>query len=218
MKNLDYIKLVLGSVSTNTYILYNKQTKECIIIDPADEAKKIIETIEENALKPQAILLTHGHFDHILAADDVKKHYNIKVYGYEKERELFEDSSKNTSERFLRKKVKVDIDEYFNDDNNLEFLGEKFEVIHTPGHTKGSVCFYLKDEELLIAGDTLFYHTYGRCDLYSGNHDDMIASLAKLFLLDDNILVLPGHERETNIGDEKKYNYILRYFPKAEGK
>ena len=78
MKNLDYIKLVLGSVSTNTYILYNKQTKECIIIDPADEAKKIIETIEENALKPQAILLTHGHFDHILAADDVKKHYNIE--------------------------------------------------------------------------------------------------------------------------------------------
>ena len=202
MKNLDYIKLVLGSVSTNTYILYNKQTKECIIIDPA----------------AQAILLTHGHFDHILAADDVKKHYNIKVYGYEKERELFEDASKNTSERFLRKEVKVDIDEYFNDDSNLEFLGEKFEVIHTPGHTKGSVCFYLKDEELLIAGDTLFYHTYGRCDLYSGNHDDMIASLAKLFLLDDNILVLPGHERETNIGDEKKYNYILRYFPKAEGK
>ena len=100
----------------------------------------------------------------------------------------------------------------------MEFLGEKFEVIHTPGHTKGSVCFYLKNEDLLIAGDTLFYHTYGRCDLYSGNHDDMIASLAKLFLLDDNILVLPGHERETNIGDEKKYNYILRYFPKAEGK
>ena len=218
MKNLDYIKLVLGSVSTNTYILYNKQTKDCLIIDPAAEAQKIIDSIEKNALKPQAILLTHGHFDHILAADDVKKHYNIKVYGYEKERELFEDSSKNTSERFLRKKVKVDIDEYFNDDSNLEFLGVKFEVIHTPGHTKGSVCFYLKDEELLIAGDTLFYHTYGRCDLYSGNHDDMIASLAKLFLLDDNILVLPGHERETNIGDEKKYNYILRYFPKAEGK
>ena len=218
MKNLDYIKLVLGSVSTNTYILYNKQTKECIIIDPAAEAQKIIESVESNELKPQAILLTHGHFDHILAADDVRKHYNIKVYGYEDERELFADAAKNTSERFLRKEIQVGIDEYFNDDTDLEFLGEKVEVIHTPGHTKGSVCFYLRDEELLISGDTLFYHTYGRCDLYSGNHDDMIASLAKLFLLDDNILVLPGHERATNIGDEKKYNYILRYISKAEGK
>ena len=125
MKNLDYIKLVLGSVSTNTYILYNKETKECIIVDPAAEAQKIIETIEENALKPQAILLTHGHFDHILAADDVKKHYNIKVYGYEKERELFEDSSKNTSERFLRKKVKVDIDEQ-------EELAAQYKIMSVP--------------------------------------------------------------------------------------
>lgn len=211
MKRLEYVMLPLGPLATNTYLLYNKDSKESIIIDPSGKAEKIISAVEDNGLKPVAVLLTHGHFDHIMSADDVRKYYDIKIYGYEKEKDIFENGANNTSKRFLGKEFTVDIDVYFNDDTVLEFLGYKFKVIHTPGHTKGSVCFYIEEEDLLISGDTLFCRSYGRCDLYSGNHDDMIESIKKLFLLRDETLVLPGHERITVIADEKKSNEILRY-------
>ena len=211
MKRLEYVRLVLGPVATNTYLLYDRDNRDTIIIDPSGKAEKIIQAVEDNKLKPKAILLTHGHFDHIMSADEVRRYYEIKIYGYEKEKDLFENGANNTSKRFSGKEFTVDVDIFFDDNTELKFLGYNFKVIHTPGHTKGSVCFYIEEEDLLISGDTLFCRSYGRCDLYSGNHDDMIESIKKLFLLKDETLVLPGHERFTNIADEKRSNEILRY-------
>ena len=210
MNKLLIESMELGWVATNVYIVYNKDTKECIVIDPAAKPEKIESFIEEKQLKPIAILLTHAHADHILALDEIRNKYNIKAYMCEKEEDIIGDSDNNAAKYLFRKDIKTRADILIKDGQILELLDVKIKVIETPGHTHGSVCYYIEEERVIFTGDTLFRHSYGRYDLYSGSFVELQKSIKdKLFLLDDDIIVYPGHMGASTMGYEKKFNPIL---------
>ncbi len=206
MGKTKIISKVLGMVATNCYVLANTQINECLIIDPADNAPEIYSMVSESGAVPQAVLLTHGHFDHIMALDEVRKHYGIKVYAYEDEQDVLMDERLNSSAEFgVPVETKADI--LLKDGEKITLAGLDITVFHTPGHTKGSCCYYLEDEKILMSGDTLFNQSIGRTDFPTGSMPDLLRSVReKLFVLPDDVKVYPGHEGETTIGFEKKYN------------
>ena len=207
MSNLFISIYVLGEGATNCYFIGNTQTNETIIIDPADNARSIQSKCEEMNLKPITILLTHGHYDHILAVNEVREIFKIPVYAGLEEKELLADFSLNCSELFGGK-AEVVADKWLNDGDILELAGMTIKVIRTPGHTAGSICYYFESENLLVSGDTLFKGTFGRTDLPTGNMSALIQSITqKLFTLPDNTDVYPGHGRKTIIANEKWDNW-----------
>jgi len=195
-------RLVLGAVRTNCYFLSNDK-KEVVIIDPADRADIIINFIAEKGLKPLAILLTHGHFDHIGAADELRREYDIKVYAHKDEKDVLNMQDYNLSASFDMD-ISIDADVYLADGQVFELGGFTFKTVHTPGHTKGSVCYVIGD--MIFSGDTLFEGTHGRTDFPTGSQSAMVRSIKeKLLVLDENMKVYPGHNMETTIGEEKRY-------------
>ena len=204
--NLDIKMMVLGPVQTNCYFLINQDTKELLIIDPADGASRIIDWINSEGLKPVAILLTHGHFDHIMAVDALRKEYKIPMYASRDEVDVLAKPNLNIS-TMMGSYVSMKADELFFDGDILDLAGIKLQVISTPGHTIGSVCFYNAEEKLLLSGDTLFEASVGRTDFPTGSSRQLIESIrTRLFILPDDTNVFPGHGGITNIGYEKTHN------------
>ena len=196
-------------VSTNCYVLQNEQTKECLIIDPAASSSELMSYIESEGLAPQAILLTHGHFDHIMGVDTIKKQYDIPVYAGEMERELLEDASKNLSSAYG---IFYELKEvnYVVDGQVLELAGFSIQSIYTPGHTIGGCCYYIQERGDLFSGDTLFCNSIGRTGLPTGSMSALVKSIKeKLFTLPDDTIVYPGHMEETTIAYEKENNPFL---------
>ena len=200
-------KLVVGPLRTNCYIVH--EGSEAIIIDPGGNPELIIKTISELNVNIKAIIATHCHFDHILAVNVLRNKYDAPFMTHPKEKEtleLFED--------FLKMYMtEIPVPDRFVDEGNVISIGaKKFYILHTPGHTPGSICLYNYDEKVIFTGDTLFKGCYGRTDFPGGSHDAMMESLRKIFMLiPKDFKVLPGHGRETTIGDEKKfYEYLLR--------
>ncbi len=206
MKNLDLQKCILGPVMTNCYFLKNKETGELLIVDPADQPRGIIDKIKEMQAKPVGILLTHGHYDHILAVEDIKKEYGIPVYASAMERETLEKPMVNLS-AFQGKAYSLKADVQLSDLEVFEAAGFSIQVIYTPGHTAGSCCYYLKEENVLFSGDMLFHGSVGRTDLPGGSTADIVKSLHRLLeSLPEETEVYPGHDIATTIGYEKRYN------------
>lgn len=202
--NINITKLRVGPVSTNCYIVNRADSDKAIIIDPGDEAEKIERIIIQNMLKPVAILLTHGHFDHIGAMDVLKKHFGIKAYAYRDEEKII--NTEYNLGRAFGILVSGRADVFFDDGEELEFDGIKLKVIHTPGHTIGSCCFYDEEDKVLFSGDTLFCASHGRTDFPTGSQSAIIRSITeKLLVLEDDVKVYPGHEEETTIGSEKPF-------------
>lgn len=207
MKKAAMQNLVLGQVSTNCILIKNKDTKEILIVDPADGAATISQAVTGMDGNPVAILLTHGHFDHIGAVDELREIYDgILVYANEKEKELLEDSTLNLSGMWTRPfTVKADV--FLKDDQVFTAAGFTIKMMHTPGHTKGSCCYYIEEEGILLSGDTLFYGSCGRMDFPTGSATDMQESLKRLFReLPEETEVFPGHDSSTSIAYEKRYN------------
>ena len=200
--------LTVGIVATNCYLVWNKATREGVLIDPGDEAERICSAIAEERVNLKAILLTHGHFDHILVAEELKEKYDVPLYASKDEKEMLGSSRWNLSGR----EEGIEITDYIplEDGESIELLGKEWKVISTPGHTKGSVCYFVPgDIPYLFSGDTLFYESYGRTDLYGGSEEAIKKSIKeKLFTLPDETLVYPGHEEATTIANEKQYNPV----------
>ena len=202
MKNMTIRQCVVGSVYTNCYFLMNQETKELLIVDPGDMPEKIIAMVETMQAVPTAILLTHGHFDHILAADEIRKKYKIPIYASQKEEKLLLTPYMNLSQD-----SSLAADVFLADDQTFEAGGFSIQMIATPGHTSGSCCYYFAEEEILVSGDMLFCGSVGRTDFPTGSMGEITASLHKLLeMLPDKTTVLPGHGDHTTIEYEKRYN------------
>ncbi|MDY5578149.1 MAG: MBL fold metallo-hydrolase [Lachnospiraceae bacterium] len=206
---MDKIKirtLVLGSVQTNCYLVYRENKEEALIIDPAAGASVIEQAVDELHLKPQAILLTHGHFDHIGAAMEIKRHYGIKIYANELEKDVLNNSYHNLSELMTDRAFAIEADEYVGDGTVLSLGGFQICAISTPGHTKGGMCYLVSAEEesVLFSGDTLFAGSVGRYDFPTSSGTTLFASIRhKLMTLSDDLEVYPGHGMSTTIGRER---------------
>lgn len=200
--------LTVGPLAENC-IIYSKNNK-CIIFDPGDEGEKIKDYIVKNSLEPLFIINTHGHFDHIGAVRYLQEYFNIPFYIHNDDDYLIKSSVGTSLFGFIRIEMPKEIS-FIKDNDVIKFEDEEFLVIHTPGHTKGSVCFYNSSNNILISGDTLFYMAVGRTDLPGGDYNSLINSIkTRLFTLPDNTTVYPGHDRVTNIGFEKLHNPFLQ--------
>jgi len=204
---MEIKRLVLGLVRTNCYIVYSEDTKKAVIIDPAADSRRIMEEISELGVVPEAVLLTHGHFDHMLAAESLKNGYQIPICVHKADAELVKHPELNCSEQFLHMSYSIVADEELEDGQTLRFLDGTFTVLSTPGHTEGSCCYYAQKENILFSGDTLFQESVGRTDLPTGSAAKLVNSIReKLFVLPEDTLVLSGHGDQTTIREEKQYN------------
>ena len=201
------IRLTVGPLQENCYIVYNKEN-ECVIIDPGYESQRIIDTIENEKLKPLYILLTHRHIDHIGAVKDLKDKYGIFVYIHNKDKNMLEKPNKNSASLYGMSVNGAKADYFVKEGNDIKFSDDSFKVIETPGHTGGGVCYKL--DNILFSGDTLFLGSIGRYDFPESSGLDLMNSLKKLTLLDKDTIVLPGHGPETSIEYEINYNPYLK--------
>lgn len=203
---MKIIKKVLGMMQTNCYLLVNEEKGESLLVDPADDFSEIEKMIEESKSRLAGILLTHGHFDHIMALEEVKKRYQVPIYAHSLEKDILENPDFNLSSVFVSP-FGASADLYTEDKEKLDLAGFTVEVLHTPGHTKGSVCYYFAKEQVLVSGDTLFACSVGRCDFPTGDGQKLRQSICGLFKnLSPEVKVYPGHMQETDIGYEMRYN------------
>lgn len=195
-------KLTLGMASTNTYFIEGE--KQIILVDPSSESEQIVNKLQELNKPLKAIILTHAHFDHIGALDDIVHQYDVPVYMSEEEFDFLKDPEKNGSAKFkafgmpeIKSNVQPQIIK-----TGTHMLDEfKFEVLHTPGHSPGSLTYVFED--FAVVGDTLFRGGIGRTDLYRGDYETLIDSIKfKLFELDINLPLYPGHGPYTTVEDE----------------
>lgn len=197
---------VVGPVQTNCYFISDEETRECVVVDPGAEAKNLLAYLENKGLQVKAILLTHGHFDHILAVDSLKEALKVPVYAAEAEKEVLLDADKNLSIQ-MGVSVTVEADRWLKDGECIELLRQEVRCILTPGHTCGGMCYYFPKAGVLFSGDTLFQESVGRTDFPTGSMSTLIRSVReKLFVLPKAVRVYPGHGMITSIENEAMYN------------
>ena len=199
---ITILPLSCGMIQENAYIVSADGRDDCFVVDPGDEADKLIRAVGDKRVG--AILLTHGHFDHIMATGTLAERYDAPVYAGAADIEMLNDPSINGYANLMgiakQTWPRIGATPY---GDALEICGMAFEVIPTPGHSMGSVCLYLKDAGVIFTGDTLFEAGYGRLDLHGGNLNEMIASLRRLFALPGDVRAYPGHGGATTIGAER---------------
>ena len=198
-------KFIVGPLSNNTIFLGCEEKRVAAVIDPSFGALKILKFAEKENFKIEMILLTHGHFDHVMEVETLKNKTNAKIYMHEEDEKLenlkiFEKTPKIHPDVYIKEGQKINI-------GNLELL-----VIHTPGHTPGSVCFYMKKEKILFSGDTIFAGSIGRIDFPYSNKEDMYSSLEKIKTLPKDTKIFPGHGISTSIEKESWLEDYKSYF------
>ena len=187
--------------------------KNAAIIDPGGDAQKLIKRIEELELKLQAILLTHGHLDHVGAATKLKAHFGVEILGPNSQDEYWFQALPQQSRQFgLFEADSFTPDRWLDEEGELlNLAGYQFEVLHLPGHTPGHVGFVEHSQKVVFAGDVLFKQSIGRTDFPGGNHEELLHSIrSKLYTLPDEMIVIPGHGPTTTIGQEKMQNPFVR--------
>ena len=201
--------LVVGPFAVNCYLLWD-DNGEGVIIDPGAEKDKIIETVDKAGFSPKAILLTHGHGDHIAAVADIKEKYNIPLYIGDGEEGLLKNPSANVSAYFDQPIIAPDADFILKDEETIKFNSIEFKILSTPGHSPGGICYLNEKENLLFTGDTLFAGSIGRTDLPGCSTEKLLSSIKeKILVLPDDIICFPGHGPHTTVGTERNSNPFL---------
>lgn len=202
-------QFIAGQLENNMYLVYEEDTKKAVLIDATALVPELLDIVKNLGLDVEYILLTHGHFDHILGLTELKKALGAEAVICHDD--LIISDNINEFTRFfggMEESVPPVYEKFIKDGDVITVGNMQIKVIHTPGHTEGGVCYLLNDN--LFSGDTLFMGSVGRTDLFGGNFDKLSDSVKnKLFKLDDNIKVYPGHGPKTTIGYEKKHNEIL---------
>ncbi len=202
-------QLEVGPIMANCYILGCENTKEAVVIDPGDEADRILMTLAELGLKVKYIINTHGHFDHVGANKRMKEATNAILMIHPDDEPMLSELSSAASAFGLSSENSPKADQYLNDDNKISFGDITLEVIHTPGHSRGGVCLYT--DNTVFVGDTLFKGSIGRTDLPGGDYNTLISSIKnRLLPLGEKTIVYPGHGPATTIEMEKRINPFLQ--------
>lgn len=204
--------LTVGPIGTNCYILGSDETREAFIIDPGGDHEKIISVVEENELKPVAVLLTHGHFDHTLKVGKISRHFDIPLMFNKKEYD---------SGIFNNKKA----DKWLEEGDTIKAGDITLHVLETPGHSPGSLSFYTDDVDeykgqkidgIIFTGDLLFRRSIGRSDVKGASQSQLFESIKKKIMehpkITDGFVVFPGHMGKTSVGEERKHNMFKNYF------
>ena len=193
--------LPVGQLETNCYVVTNEKTLECVVIDPGDESNTILDYMESNHLKCSAVMLTHGHYDHVGAVDSISEETGAAVYMNER------DDARYHLDGHFPYSLKANGKSY-DDGDVIEAAGLRFEVIGTPGHTPGGIT--LKCEDALFTGDTLFKGSCGRTDLPGGDMEQELMSLRRICELPGDYEVYPGHMDSSTLEREREFNYYCR--------
>jgi glyoxylase-like metal-dependent hydrolase (beta-lactamase superfamily II) len=204
---------VFNPFQENTYLIYD-ETNSAAIVDPGcyfqEEQKEITKFIRDNKLKPEYIILTHGHIDHILGTDFLKAHYSIKAIMHQEDLQILRRSKEFGDMIGLSIEQPGDPEILLKDQQEITFGNTSFQVFHVPGHSPGSIALYNQENNILVAGDVLFRRGIGRSDLAGGNHTTLINSIKnKLFSLNENAVVYSGHGETTTLKEEMTENPLL---------
>ncbi len=202
---MKYETLVVGALETNCYLVYCPLTKECAVVDPGAEAEEILRLIAAKGVKPVVILNTHGHVDHVGANRDLKEKFDVPLCIHSADKPMLEKSQHSELALFLEAKDSPSPDRLLKEGDKIK-IGKSFlEVIHTPGHSPGSLSFF--GDGFLLSGDTLFSGGVGRTDFPGGSWKELENSIkSKILVLPDETIILPGHGPSTTVGQEKSSN------------
>ena len=209
VRNMQIITIITGTIGENCHIIFDER-KNAVVIDPGDEANTLIKTISDNQLSVKAIALTHGHYDHVGAVNELKAYTGASVVAHEEEKELIQNPNLSLG-MFVDPAFPVpEVDSYVKEGDEILAGDISLRVIHTPGHTQGGMCLYT--DGVLFSGDTVFYGTLGRWDFPTGDLSKLTHSiLHKIFLLPDSTVIYSGHGPATTVGEEKVSNEVYRW-------
>src|SRR5580704_13079744 len=203
--------LPVGMLQCNCSIFGDEQSREAIVIDPGDNIEEIVAILQKHSLKVKAIVITHAHIDHIGGAAKLKALTGAPVHMNQDDAELYDRLEMQAGWLGVETPDRTAIDTEAREGDSLKLGNAEFQVLHTPGHTQGSISLWIPAENKLVAGDTLFRDSIGRTDLPGGDGRQILRSIHdKLLPLPEETIVIPGHGANTTIGREKQFNYFLR--------
>jgi glyoxylase-like metal-dependent hydrolase (beta-lactamase superfamily II) len=203
--------LPVGMLQCNCSIFGDEVTREAIVVDPGDQIEDILTILDRHELRVKAIVITHAHIDHIGGAQKLKNRTGAPVWMNASDQVLIDHMDMQAQWLGIRTPERAEVDTVARDGDSIALGGATFHVLHTPGHTQGSLCLYIPAEGKLVAGDTLFQGSIGRTDLPGGDGRQILRSIhEKLLPLPEQTLVIPGHGAVTTIAEEKRYNPFLQ--------
>ncbi len=206
---LKIYKYTVGAMGTNCYLAVDEESRETLVVDPGGEAERLRDAILSKELRPVALLLTHAHFDHLLALQPLRDCFRLPLLLHREDAPLLSDPDRNLMRRFSGEDTPpAPADRLLGEGDTVAFGGCSFRILHTPGHTPGSIC--LLSEDTLLSGDTLFRESIGRYDFPGGDYDALMRSLERLKALPADYRVLPGHGPSTRLQYEKEHNLYLQ--------